>query len=552
MDACSGEVSVITSPYPALTLRPYQREALTAIEAASLRGVRPQVVSMPTGTGKMVVFAHLAAHSNTRTLILAHRDELIRQTVGKLAMVSDASGIPLDIGIVKAERDEHTARVVVASVQTLQSERRLQRLAQNFALVVVDECHHAEPENAYGRILNYVGATLPDGPLIVGFSATPYRPNNAPIVTTDDRPGCFAEVVYTLPLMEMIAKGYLSPVIAKEVMLRDLSMKDVRTAHGDYVERDLEAAMLKANAPLHVSRVLQECAQGRRSLVFCPTVAMVHAVANECHKDGLRVADVLGEAPTDAKQAIYAALREGQLDAIISYGVLTEGFDEPSIDCIVLARPTKSRVLFAQCVGRGLRLYPGKENCLLIDACCVLERHDLFSLAAQLGLLKTTEEDERPKTSKPRIATDDDEDERPSLRGIRIFDHDLLDKPALHWIRTAKRGLLVAKIKDHYLRIVPTGKNHYKLEHRHQHDRRYVVLAQALSLEYCMGIASDTANEAGVIGMAVEGARWRNRPPKPISEKRASFLRKLNIAVNPNWTAGELDDAMTAKIGDWY
>src|SRR5215510_5243701 len=128
---------------PPIELRPYQRDALTAIEAATLRGVRRQVVSLPTGSGKTVIFAHLCLVQQQRTLILVHRDELIRQTLDKLAMVPQ--GTSLDIGVIKAEHDEHAGDIVVASVQTLQRETRLQRLAQSFGLIVVDECHHALP-----------------------------------------------------------------------------------------------------------------------------------------------------------------------------------------------------------------------------------------------------------------------------------------------------------------------------------------------------------------------------------------------------------------------
>src|SRR5262245_53659116 len=255
-----------------LELRPYQRDALTAIEAAVLRGIRRQVVSLPTGAGKTVIFSHLIVERQARTLILVHRDELIRQTLDKLSMVS--RGNALDIGVVKAERDEHGGDVVVASVQTLQRETRLQRLAQTFGLVVVDECHHALPDNSYGRILAHVGSEQEDGPLTVGFTATPFRPNNDPIITTADQPGCFDEVVYTLPLMGLIAQGYLSPIVAKGIFLDGLNLDAVRTRHGDYVETDLAEALMAADAPEHLVRGYGELAHGRRALLFCPTVAM--------------------------------------------------------------------------------------------------------------------------------------------------------------------------------------------------------------------------------------------------------------------------------------
>src|SRR5215510_14214611 len=295
-----------TSRIP-LELRPYQRDALTAIEAACLRGVRHQVVSLPTGAGKTVIFAHLILERQSRTLILVHRDELIRQTLDKLAMV--AHGTALDIGVIKAARDEHAGDVVVASVQTLQRETRLQRLAQTFGLVVVDECHHALPDNSYGRILTHVGADQGDGPLTVGYTATPFRPNNDPIITVGETPGCFDEIVYTLPLMGLIAQGYLSRIVAKGIFLEGLDLDAVRVRHGDYVEHDLAEALMAADAPEHLVRGYGELAPERRALIFCPTVAMAYAVEHAFRSAALTAATVVGEALTEERQASYQQVR---------------------------------------------------------------------------------------------------------------------------------------------------------------------------------------------------------------------------------------------------
>ena len=366
-----------------IELRPYQSSALTAIEAAALRGIRRQVVSLPTGSGKTVIFAHLIVQMQCRTLILVHRDELIRQTLDKLQMV--AQGTALDIGIIKAERDEHGGDVVVASVQTLARENRLQRVAQTFGLIVVDECHHALPENSYGRILTYVGADQDDGPLTVGYTATPFRPNNDPIITAGDALGCFDEVVYSLPLMGLITQGYLAPLTAKGIFLEGLNLDTVRTRHGGYVESDLAEALMAADAPEHLVRGYGELASERRALIFTPTVGMAYAVEHAFRRAGLMAATVVGETPIEERQAIYRQVRAGQLHALVTCAVLTEGFDEPSIDCIMLARPTKSKVLFYQCIGRGLRLWPTKDDCLLIDATGATKRHGLLSIAAELG-----------------------------------------------------------------------------------------------------------------------------------------------------------------------
>ena len=533
-----------TTPAVQIALRPYQRDALTAIEAAALRGVRRQVVSLPTGAGKTVIFAHLLVERQTRTLILVHRDELIHQTLDKLAMV--AQGTALDIGVIKAARDEHAGDVVVASVQTLQREARLQRLARTFGLVVVDECHHALPENSYGRILAHVGADQDNGPLTVGYTATPFRPNNDPIITAAGKPGCFDEVVYTLPLMGLVAQGYLSPIVAKGIFLEGLNLDAVRTRHGDYVEHDLAEALMAADAPEHLVRGYEELAPGRRALIFCPTIEMTSAVEHAFRRAGLAAASVVGDTPTDARQAIYRQVRSGSLQALASCAVLTEGFDEPSIDCVMLARPTKSKVLLYQCIGRGLRLWPTKEDCLVIDATGATKRHGLLSVAAELGLLV-------PKTPREGALIEEgrageEAAVAPKRTGYRAHDIDLAHRTRLHWVETPK-GYWVVNLADRMLRVRPDGQGTYRLEVRKRDERVYTRLVDRLSQEFCFGIASDTARDAQILHLVQEGARWRQNPP---SAKQEAFARKLGVRIEPGWSSGEVSDAIVAITGEWY
>jgi superfamily II DNA or RNA helicase len=534
----------ILAPPVAIDLRPYQRDALTAIEAACLRGVRRQVVSLPTGAGKTIIFAHLIVARQARTLILVHRDELIRQTLDKLAMV--AQGTALDIGVIKAERDEHAGDIVVASVQTLQRETRLQRLAQSFGLIVVDECHHALPDNSYGRILTHVGAFQDAGPLTVGYTATPFRPNNDPIITAPEKPGCFDEVVYSLPLLGLIAQGYLSPIVAKGIFLDGLNLDQVRVRHGDYVEADLAEALMAADAPEHLVRGYGELAQDRRALIFCPTVGMTYAVEHAFATAGLQAASVVGETPPDERQAIYQHVRAGRLHALVTCAVLTEGFDEPSIDCVMLARPTKSKVLFYQCIGRGLRLWPTKEDCLLVDATGATKRHGLLSIAAELGLLK-------PKTAQEELEVAPEQGEEngasdPKRTGYNAHDINLADRTRLHWVETPK-GYWVVSLADRMLRVRSDGTGAYRLEVRKREERVYTRLVDRLSQEFCFGIASDTARDAQILHMVQEGARWRQNPPSP---KQAAYAQKLGVRMVPEWTSGQVSDAIAAKVGDWY
>jgi superfamily II DNA or RNA helicase len=534
---------LLTLPPPAspapLVLRPYQHQALDAIQAATLRGVRRQVVALPTGAGKTVIFAHLIAQMQQRTLIIVHRDELIRQTLDKLQMVQVAG----QIGVVKAQADAHNGDVVVASVQTLSRPQRLARVAPTFRLIIVDEAHHALCENTYGQVLERLGAWQPDGPLVVGFTATPFRPNNDPLITTDDVRGCFDEVVFALPLPWMIEHGYLAPLVPHGIFIEGLNLDKVRTRHGDYSAEDLSQALITADTPEHLVRGYREITPGRRALIFCPTVAMTYAVEHAFARAGIRAASVVGDTPVEERQAIYRQVREGAVRALCNCMVLTEGFDEPSIDAIFMARPTKSKVLYTQCIGRGLRLWPGKEDCIVVDAVGATKRHDLLSVAALLGLLKP----KGPGHAEEPLGQGVDEGEERQT-GYHAHKLDLLDRDPLHWVVTPK-GYWVVSMGPQMVRIRANGQGAYRLEARTREARAYTVIADHLTQEYCLGIAAHTAKDAHLEHLVRRGAGWRQ---KPRTAPQEALARKLGITIAEDWTAGELSDAITRITGEWY
>ena len=199
------DVLLSTLPPPGLStvpLRPYQMDAIAAIHTAYARGLRRQVLALPTGAGKTVVFVELIRQRGGRALILVHRDELISQTYDKLAIVGQN-----DVGIGKAERDEHEHQVVLASVQTVSRPNRLARLVPNFETVVVDEAHHS-PAETYRRVLTAVKVFEPDGPLLLGATATPERADGTGL---DE---IFEEIVYRRTIPEMVAESWLSAICA--------------------------------------------------------------------------------------------------------------------------------------------------------------------------------------------------------------------------------------------------------------------------------------------------------------------------------------------------
>jgi ATP-dependent helicase IRC3 len=309
-------------------------------------------VALPTGTGKTVIFSHLIDQRPGRSLVLAHRDELIRQTVDKLLLVNPDCAV----GVVKAEENELFAPVVVGSVQTLSRPNRLEQITPDFDTIIVDEAHHA-PAPAYQRVMEYLGCFGATGPLTVGFTATSERADKVGLGKVWER------IVYQKSLLEMITVGYLSDLRAVRITLK-ADLDRIHTRGGDFVDSELESALLNADAPEHVVAAYQRHASGRKVLVFTPTVKMAHLVAEAFRDAGIAAEALDGKTPLDERRGILHRIRTGETKVVANCAVLTEGFDEPSVDCIVIARPTKSKPLYIQMIGRGTQSYPGKADCL--------------------------------------------------------------------------------------------------------------------------------------------------------------------------------------------
>ncbi len=341
------------------TLRPYQQEAIAAVVEARRRGVRRMVVCLPTGTGKTVIFAELARRARHQVLVLAHRAELLEQARAKLqSALGDGGLVAIEQG---GRRAPPEARVIVCSIRSLH-EGRLGRVmsGRDVRLVIYDECHHAAAEDNT-RVLRQLGAFEEDWPgTLLGFTATTSRGDGKGL------DGVFEEIVYSRGLPEMIRDGFLSPLrgyrINSSADLRDLSGGGL-----DFDRQELaEAVDIETRNGL-VARSVLELARDRRSIVFCVTVNHARNLAKTMNHIGLRTGLVHGELHPADRARVLADFRAGRYQALTNVGVLTEGFDDPEVSCVAIARPTRSEGLYAQMVGRGTRLFPGKEDCLILD-----------------------------------------------------------------------------------------------------------------------------------------------------------------------------------------
>lgn len=533
-------------------LRPYQTACLDALAEAQRRGVQRPLCVLPTGAGKTALFAsYLAACPPTeRQLILVHRDELIDQTIDKMAIWAPG----LQAGIVKAESNDTAQRVTIASIQTVQREQRLAQLAPP-QTIIVDEAHHCEPGNSWWLTMQRLRAFEADGPQTIGWTATPFRPNNAPIVGAEQP---FQECAYVYSLPEAITEGYLVGIDNKHIFI-ELNLDKVKQTAGDWSAEALGDAMLDADAPSAIVEAWLTHARGKRTLVFTPNIAMAKATEEAFADASICVASIFGHTPREERHEIYSHWRQGTIDVVVNVMVLTEGFDEPSVECIVLARPTRSKVLYMQAVGRGLRPYPGKESCLILDCVGACHRHELMSLAALYGLAEVKESPPDEEQADEDSAMDEEESENegamPLLQAqrtqegaLRAVELSLYRRSPMPWVQTQK-GAHVLSLRDGILRLrcIDLVADKWSIEYR-KADRSVQRLATNLPLVYAQGVAEDTAREHGDKWLLQPGAAWRRSEP---SVKQQQFAQKIGLQPALYPTKGQLSDAITSITGDW-
>lgn len=345
----------------AMALRPYQQEALNAIFRKWDEGQQKLLLVLPTGCGKTIVFAKAIeqlVRDGKRVLVLAHRAELLTQAADKLAK---ATGLGCAV-----EKAEETCmgswfRVVVGSVQTMCREKRLSQFApDHFGAIIIDEAHHCLSDS-YQTVLKHF-----EGALVLGVTATPDRGDMRNLGAY------FDDLAYEYTITKAIREGYLSPIKAQTIPLR-VDISGVAMQSGDYATGQLGSALEP-----YLEGIAQEMpsiCRGRRTVVFLPLVKTSQRMRDILQAHGLRAAEVNGG--SEDRTQVLDAFSRGEYDVLCNSMLLTEGWDCPEVDCVVVLRPTKVRSLYCQMIGRGTRLAPGKDHLLILDFLWHTEKHEL-------------------------------------------------------------------------------------------------------------------------------------------------------------------------------
>lgn len=461
-----------------MKLRPYQEEARQAIHDEWKSGVKNTLLVLPTGTGKTIVFSKVIedrVKQGERVLVLAHRGELLDQAADKL---EQATGLKC-----ATEKAEQTAlgswyRVVVGSVQTMMRDKRLEQFDKDFFdTIIVDEAHRTIADS-YLRVLNYF-----EDAKVLGVTATPDRGDMKNL-------GSFYEsLAYEYSLPQAIKEGFLCPIKALTIPLK-LDLSNVGQSAGDFAVGELGSALdpyLESIADEMVKN-----ASDRKTVVFLPLVKTSQKFTEILNQKGFRAAEINGES-TD-RQEILEDFENDKYNVLCNSMLLTEGWDCPSVDCIVVLRPTRVRPLYSQMVGRGTRLFEGKTELLLLDFLWHTDRHELCHPAHLIA-----ENDELADAMTKRIEE----------AGVPLDLEDVESVAAEDVV--AEREEALAK----------------QLAEMRRRKRRLVD-----PLQFEMSIqAEDLANYVPSFG-------WETEPP---SEKQINDLEKLGIF------AGEIDSAGKAQ-----
>ncbi|MBY7732141.1 DEAD/DEAH box helicase [Vibrio splendidus] len=352
------------------TLRPYQADSVKSVIHYFRKHQTPAVLVLPTGAGKSLVIAELARLAKGRVLVLAHVKELVEQNHEKY----EGYGLKGSIFSAGLGRKETDQQVVFASVQSVV--RNLDSFSNQFSLLVIDECHRVPDEktSSYQKVITHLRENN-SGIKVLGLTATPYRLGMGWLYqyhtrgqVRSEEPRFFRDCIFELPIRYLLDEGFLTParMIDAPVLSYDFSqLKPASTGRYKEAELDMVIEQSKRATPQIVDQIIELAKDRLGIMVFAATVRHAQEILGLLPEGESSI--VIGDTPTLERDQIISDFKERKIKFLVNVSVLTTGFDAPHVDLIAILRPTESISLYQQIVGRGLRLSPGKKECLVLD-----------------------------------------------------------------------------------------------------------------------------------------------------------------------------------------
>src|SRR5450755_280213 len=530
---------------PLITLRPYQETCVERVLDAYQRtpkGGRALLV-LPTGGGKTLVFAETARRLGLNTLIIAHRQELLQQAADKFRMI-DPTAI---IGQVGAGRHEWGAPITVASVQTISRPEHLKALARfGYDLVIIDEAHHSAA-SGYQAVLD----ALPDA-FILGVTATPDRLDKQSIEHI------FGAPIFSASIIDMIEQGYLSNLRAIAIPTTT-SLDDLHTQDGDFKLDELEVAVDTPDRNERIVNAYLKHCNGRQALCFAVTVAHAKHLAETFTAFGVPASLVSGETPPEERKHVLHDYERGALQVLCNCGVLLEGYDAPQTSCILMARPTKSRALYTQAIGRGTRLAPGKTDCIILDITdnslklrlepLTLGKVVEMQLADGESIIEAKEREKQERELTGELMEARERTTRVTKR-VQDLEINLLNR--FDWKRKPNGGYhLEVGENKHKVILLPSERvtGYYSVWARLAPDFKMQQWLPDAPLEWAQTHAEMKAkliqSSEKKLVLVDNNAPWRSFP---VSNKQLYMLRKFDIPFTEAMTSGEASDLIGREI----
>ncbi len=544
-----------------IPLRYYQSDAIQAVLRVRRKKHNGLLIVLPTGTGKTITFGGLSRAVNGRTLIMAHRNELLQQALDKIRMVwPDVS-----VGIVRGTINEVDAQVVAGSVATLRNPKRIKGYLSAGApdLVIIDEAHHAV-SSSYRTVLTALRAANPYC-TIVGVTATPNRGDGVALNAVFDR------VVYQKSLWTMVRQGFLVDLVGYRITLPipQSRWSQLRTVGGDYVDADVARIMnvAEVNEAL-VDGWMQRMQDAKRdsvtstqqmsTVVFGASIGHAESLAETFNQRGIRATVVHSKLKDEERARRLRAFHEGKYTVVTTVAVLTEGWDEPAIQCVMIARPTRSPALYLQMVGRGTRTFPNKLRCIVLDVTPEDVAPDVCQLGSALAGRPLPDGTSIREAMVDQVVAgdivrdqeglhvDSHDDEPTAPAGIAAFDP--FDKARLTWVFVDGRD-------GRQMRFVRTGDTAIywvvpRLVGYPEHDESWIVLqsradkdadwtyaieGRPLLTEYALSLVDQKARSA----LTTRNAKWRMQAA---SEKQVELIKARGGDPGPALTKGGASD----------
>ncbi len=467
-----------------------------------------------TGAGKTVIGADIGKSLNQPLLFLVHRDELAEQTISKFLAVWKG----VDIGLVKAKHNQLGATVTVASIQTLATEKRLEQVlnAKKYALIIQDEAHHSAAPS-WERVLKSIPAYR------LGLTATPIRSDG---VALD---GLFSKVLYKYSVIDGIKDGYLVDIQGRQIDI-NMNLDGIKCQAGDFSAMALADVMTNAQVMDVVYTKWNEYASNLKTVAFCCDVNHAKLSAEYFSLRGVNAEWIAGSMDYDTRKAVLRRFSRGQTQVLFNCMILTEGWDEPSIECVMMLRPTSSESLYIQQLGRGLRLYPGKQFCLVLDFIGATQKHKLMQFGDLTGV-------PYPKVAKVKPTGEPMDKYMPSVRDVLIADDKAIDvyknqARAFNWVRSCDNLALQIGF-NHYLVVRPGAESGYEAVNCHLVAWQYQekVIYKASTVDICLSVAEEQAENLAKKKDALSFQQADREFGQRVTQKQAEMLSKYKQPV---------------------